>query len=398
MIDSASVGERVRRLRVATGLSQTELSRQLGMAGNAVVSKLETGRLAPDEGLLRALADRLGCTTHYLSRSGFDGVSTRPWLRAYADASAKVVDSVLADNLVAYEFIDGVGLHRVPDSLPLMVGDPNDEDAIEEFAGEVRAAAEIPEGGVVRNVIRAAERVGCTVLPMDSELGRHLGLSQRIDGRPFVRVAGPGRTEVPGDRQRFTVAHEIGHLAMHSELAPPRTPDEAKRLENQAHRFAAAFLTPAAPLLDDWHTSAGGRVTLGALQRLKMTWGVAIKMLVTRFRQLEVIDDDHARSLYRQISARGWNRNEPVEVSAETAIWLTKALSKAFPSTDLHHSIHLAAAHHGLDARYVASWTTWANDASTVIRLDRRPQDPEPAQTPPQQLAEVVHLPRNRQH
>ncbi|MCC2592533.1 XRE family transcriptional regulator [Tessaracoccus sp. OS52] len=393
MIDSASLGERVRRLRMATGLSQTDLSRQLGVSGNAVVSKLETGRLAPDEGLLNELADCLGCTTGYLSRSGFDGVSTKPWLRAYADASAKVVDRVLADNLLAHEFVDAVGLQPVPDSLPLMTGDANDDDAIEEFAGEVRTAAGVPEGGVVRNVIRASERVGVTVLPMESELGRHLGLSQRIDGRPIIRVAGPGRAGVPGDRQRFTVAHELGHLALHSELPPPRTPEEGKRLEKQAHRFAAAFLTPAAPLLDDWQAS-GSRVTLGALQKLKTTWGVAIKMLVTRFRHLNVIDDDHARSLYRQISARGWNRNEPVEVSTEGAVWFGKALSRAFPSKDLEESMHRAAGHHGLNFRYIAGWAMWDHGSSTVIRLE--PNGSELSQTPAGHLAEVVHLTRNR--
>ena len=364
MIDTAAFGERVRRLRLASGMSQTELGHHLGSQGNTMVSKIENGRIVPEDSLVGSLASALGCSTEYLRRPGFDGLATKPWLRAYADASAKVVDSVLADNLLAFEFVTSVGLRWVPDTAPFLEDDPNDDDSIERFAGELRAAAGIDEGSVVRNAMRAAERLGCSILPLESELGRHMGLSQRINGRPFIRVSKPSTDpgsphSVSGDRQRFTVAHELGHLTMHAEAPPPRTPDEAKRLEKQAHRFAAAFLAPATPLMDDW-SAIGGRVTLGALQKLKAQWGVSIKMLVVRFRHLDVIDDDQARSLYRQISARGWNREEPVLVSTEEPIWLAKALSNAFPSATLNQSVAQAAKVHGLDARYVESWTSWA--------------------------------------
>lgn len=137
------------------------------------------------------------------------------------------------------------------------------------------------------------------------------------------------------------------------------TPEEAKRLEKQAHRFAAAFLTPADPLLDDWGT-LGGRVTLGVLQKLKATWGVAIKMLVVRFRQLGIIDDEHARSLYRQISARGWSTSEPVQVSNEEPVWLDKALASAFPAASREQSQVEAAKHFGLDPEHLSRWTTWS--------------------------------------
>ncbi len=359
---TAYFGERVRLLRVASGTSQTELSEKLGLKGNTVISKVETGRMLVDREFAAALADALGCTVEFLSRSSGDGIATKPWLRAYADASAKVVEQVLADNLLAHEFVDWSSMRWVPDVLPLFDGDLNDDNAIEEFASFVRSVADIGEGSVVRNAVRAAERLGCSVLPLDSELGRHLGLSQRVNGRPFIRLSRAWNADhtrhVPGDRQRFTVSHELGHLALHTETPPPLTPEEAKRLEKQAHRFAAAFLAPAVPLLDDWST-LGGRVTLGVLEKLKATWGVAIKMLVVRFRQLGIIDDDHARSLYRQISARGWSLSEPVEVSNEEPVWLDKALANAFPAISREQSQVEAAMHFGLDPHHLSRWTTW---------------------------------------
>jgi Zn-dependent peptidase ImmA (M78 family) len=65
----------------------------------------------------------------------------------------------------------------------------------------------------------------------------------------------------------------------------------------------------------------GGRVTLRTLAEVKAVWGIAIKALVGRFEALGEIDADHARSLYKQISARRWSKNEPVDVPTESAQW-----------------------------------------------------------------------------
>lgn len=358
----SDIGDRVRLLRVASGQSQTALSKSLGLTGNTIVSKVETGRMPVHQHLATGLASALGCSLEFLQRPYEPGLTTKPWLRAYADASARVVDQVLADNLLVYEFVAWSKLQWVPDILPLFDGDLNDDDSIESFANHVRAVADVAEGGVVKNAVRAAERLGCSILPLESELGRHLGLSQRVNERPFIRLSRAWNTHlthhVPGDRQRFTVSHELGHLTLHAEVPPPVTPEEAKRLEKQAHRFAAAFLAPAEPLLDDWE-SLGGRVTLSVLQKLKATWGVSIKMLVVRFRQLAVIDDDQARSLYRQISARGWNTSEPIEVTNEEPIWLDKAIEKAFPKPTSDQTLAAAAEHFGVATNHIARWTGW---------------------------------------
>ena len=58
---------------------------------------------------------------------------------------------------------------------------------------------------------------------------------------------------------------------------------------------------------------------------------MAVKAMVVRLQQLHRIDMDQARSLYKQISARGWNKHEPGHVGNERAIWLVKALDTAIP-------------------------------------------------------------------
>ncbi|WP_133625946.1 ImmA/IrrE family metallo-endopeptidase [Enemella evansiae] len=265
------------------------------------------------------------------------------------------------------EFVQKLGLRRLPDRFPTFTADPADDYEIEVFAQEVRAAAGISDDSVVGNATRAAERLGCLVIPMDDELGRHMGMSMVLDGVPVLRVARPrAGGGLPGDRQRFTVAHEIGHLALHCEQPAPASSHESKIVERQAHRFAGSFLAPAEALLAGLE-ELGGRVTLNTLAHLKQRWGLSIKALVVRFRQLNRIDDAHATSLYRQISARGWNTREPVEVGNEGAHWLTKTLSRQFQSSAA------AAKRFGVDGEVVRAWTRWETDQTgEVIDLAAR--------------------------
>lgn len=380
MASLASLGERVRTLRLANNISQTELAAALtngAVEGNSVVSRIENGRLALDDAALTALAKTLRCTPEFLTDCTYEFIATRPWLRAYADAPARVVESVTADNLLVAEAVMRLQLKQIPDRIPVFDGDVNDDHSIEKLAEEVRAAAGITEGAVVGNAMRAADRLGCIVLPLTSELGRHLGMSQRIDGTPFIRVSRTGRGEhaVPGDRQRFTVLHEVGHLALHSNFPPPETADDARRIERQAHRFASAFLTPAEPLLEDW-TSRGGRMTLSILADLKATWGIAIKALVVRFQQLGIVSADQATSLYKQISKKGWNKAEPVETTNEEPIWLSRAIAKRVETAGALHATESSARLLGLSEGHISSWIDWSptgNDADVLELPCRAP-------------------------
>lgn len=357
-MDTHEIGERVRRLRLAAGLSIPELSAKVNLAVGTI-SMLENGRLTTVDEAVATIAPALDCTPEFIARPGNHVLTTWPWLRAYADAPKRAVDRQLADCTLASEVIDALRLTRLPDAMPVFGGDLLDDDAIEQFAADVRSVAQIGEGAVVGNVIRAAERLGCLVLPMPNELGRHLGLSTRANLAPVIclgRTSADEREPVPGDRQRFTVAHEVGHLGLHAGLGPPATADQARQIEKQANRFAGAFLAPGDAMLDELAV-LGGRVTLQTLASIKSRWGVAIKALVVRFGQLGVIDADHARSLYKQISARQWNKAEPVQVGSERAVWFGKAIERRLGRDDA--GLALAAQQTGLGLSHWKRWTDW---------------------------------------
>ncbi len=106
-------------------------------------------------------------------------------------------------------------------------------------------------------------------------------------------------------RQRFDVAHELGHLVMHSDAEPG-----GRTVEDQAHRFAAELLMPAAEIRDLLPASINA-AAWQALARLKEHWGTSMQALLYRARRLGVLSDVSYRNAMTTLTARGWRRNEP---------------------------------------------------------------------------------------
>ena len=94
-------------------------------------------------------------------------------------------------------------------------------------------------------------------------------------------------------------------------------------------------------------------------------------MLVKRFADLGVIEPDQATSLYKQISKRGWNTAEPVNVTTEQPIWFVRALKRRTASGGLHGTSQLS----DLGSIHVARWSDWTSsptDDEKVVSLDAR--------------------------
>jgi Zn-dependent peptidase ImmA (M78 family)/transcriptional regulator with XRE-family HTH domain len=347
-------GEATRLLRTAWGMTQTEVASLAGI-DQTMLSRIENGRVLADEQTVLGLAKALRCTPEFLHRGAPDILVSEPLLRAYADAALREVQQHRALAIVAVDLIQRLQLPQAGhDEIPVFAGDPRDPVEIEDHAGVVRNAAGLADGDVVRNATRAAERLRAIVLPLRSSLGKHLGMSTIVADRDVIFLAF-GRQDVPGDRQRFSLAHELGHLALHRGSPPPRGRDEARAAEDQANRFAAAFLFPADAAHEEYD-AAKRRITLNRLVEIKERWGVSVKGLIHRYEELHLIDPDRATSLYRQHSSRGWARDEPVTVPHESAVWFQQALARAVPGPD-----HVAAAGRliGLHRDLIDRWLNW---------------------------------------
>jgi tetratricopeptide (TPR) repeat protein len=114
--EGAGLGERVRRLRAAAGLSQTELAG--GRFSKEYVSQIERGKTRPTADTLAWLADRLGADATFLE-SGVSAVERYRWEAVLARGEALVEQHRYHD--AAAEFETALGAARVLEATDLIV-------------------------------------------------------------------------------------------------------------------------------------------------------------------------------------------------------------------------------------------------------------------------------------
>ncbi|HSV67651.1 MAG TPA: XRE family transcriptional regulator [Mycobacteriales bacterium] len=294
-------GERVRQVREMHRLTQAALAEQVPALTQSRLSRIESDRATPDDEATALLALASGVTTDFFGRPPVPGLLAHsPHLRARSRLTEAAKSAAMQWARLVDECYQR--LRQQATALPVRIT-PMPGAGPTEAARAVRRQLGFSADEPLAYLVLAVERLGVTVLGLPCVIdGLDAFCAWRGD-EPVIALLGGA----PGDRHRFNVAHEFGHLVLHQPRQTGRT------TEAEADAFAAELLTP----LDAIARAMPRRPTLSSLAMLKTTWGVSIKSLVRRARELGLVDHEGAISLYKQISARGWNRNEPGHVAHE---------------------------------------------------------------------------------
>lgn len=310
-------GDRVRQARELHGMTQTRMVDEVPDLTQSRLSRLEKGKsgLEPGDFASAAIAAATGVTVEWLSRPAVPALSDlSPHFRARSRTTETTKNAGLAwAGLVNEAHL--VLADRVRE-MPVMLEQLPGTDA-RQAAREVRRALGFTALEPLPYLILALERLGVRVLGLPWTAATVDAFCAWTGPVPVVALS----ADVPGDRRRWTVAHEVGHLVLHGHGR------QGRDVEAEADAFAAELLTP----LDALSPQMPDHPTLRTLTMLKSQWGVSVKSLVRRARELGAVDDDRATSLYRQISARGWNKAEPGYVPREKPRALRKMVEVALP-------------------------------------------------------------------
>lgn len=202
---------------------------------------------------------------------------------------------------------------------------------IDEIATMVRRAWYIPRGPI-KSLMDYIERAGILVVLSDMEDARIDGASYQVPGLPPVIFLNKG---LSGDRQRFTLAHELGHIIMHTFPTP--------NMEKEADEFAAELLMPKADIAPQL-----SGMSLQKAAQLKPYWKVSMGALIVRAKTLGKINAGAASYLWRQMSMRGYRTREPESLDiAPEKTSLVDALVRnltdvmGYSNNDLEHALHL---------------------------------------------------------
>jgi Zn-dependent peptidase ImmA (M78 family) len=210
--------------------------------------------------------------------------------------------------------------------------------------------------GPIENLVNIIEEAGGIVILSDFSTRLLDGISFRIPGLPPLFFM---NSQVPGDRFRFSLAHELGHMIMHG------IPDDDEKMERQADEFAASFLMPhqdVKPYLMN--------VSLSKLGRVKTFWKVSIKSLIRRAYDLRMITGYNYKSLNIEYSKARYNEGEPHPIEIEKPTFLTQLIE--------HHTRNLGYAIPELsrllcveEADFVKAYIPHASGLRLVISNDK---------------------------
>ncbi|MGL5865789.1 MAG: helix-turn-helix domain-containing protein [Dermatophilaceae bacterium] len=304
-------GARLTLARHLAGLRKSDLATKVGKSPTAVAA-WESGATRPTAATVAHLALSLSVDPGFFAIRPDDvaALSTTPHFRSLRSTSQLARDQAFAYGQLAVDIATSLERHvefLEPDvpSHPVSVDD-RDGNGPERAAQLVREQWGL-EVGPAGHLVRLLENHGVLVAFSPEQTASVDAYSFDSRLRPVV-ILNPSKRDYY--RQRFDVAHELGHLVMHGDAEPG-----GRIVEDQAHRFSAELLMPADQIRDLLPQTMGGNVWQ-TLARLKEQWGVSLQALLYRARWLGRLSDVSYRNAMATISTRGWRRNEPGLISA----------------------------------------------------------------------------------
>lgn len=300
-----AIAERFKMARQMRGISQRELARRAGVSANAI-SKYERGLNVPRSGVLIRLSKALDVKIEYFLRP--DTYSIQLKAPAFRQLKMGPKDEVIVkervrDWLERYLEVENLldidmrSEFHMPLGYPIKV---SDIDEVERVAEKLRYEWNLGFDSIESLTDLLEDRsikVGAISAPDTFE-----AITFWYDSTPVVAV----RDGVPGDRQRLSLAHELGHLM----VLPPEEMDNDEGREKIAFRFAGAFLVPesiAKMELGEERT----RLDLFELHLLKHKYGLSMQAWIYRARDLGIIPQKEYHRLFDIFTERNWRQREP---------------------------------------------------------------------------------------
>lgn len=311
------IGSRLKSAREAKGLSLRDFEASIQSRVSAqAIGKYERDKMMPGSTVLLAMAKALQVTPEYLlseRKIELIGVDFRKAPQASAKEE-RAVEAAVLDRVERYLELEEL----MPGAVVRWVAPANEQFDIHCIEDAEDAA----------NSLRALWELGVDPIPILAELLEEKGvkvialnLPENVSGsKAFVRRSQD--PEVPvivvneqhnGERQRFTLAHELAHLVLRFSNLSDADQEKA------ADRFAGAFLM-AKEMMQRLLGVHRKSISLGELAELKKLFKVSIAALVVRCSQLGVLPKAAYGRLWAQIRALGWNgpaSDEPHQFEAE---------------------------------------------------------------------------------
>lgn len=283
------------------GLTQTELAQKVEGLSQSNLSKFEKGLGTLSEALIEKIMTVLDFPMSFLDVEINNKVENEEYRKRSLSAKTRFTIKRTIE-LIAYTFDCMVDMVNIPDFNFTQI-DLSEGYTPEDAAKHIRRQHRLGDKPI-DNICHLLESNGVAVYEWKCNIESFDGVSLITDnGNRLVVI----NADMPNDRKRFTLAHELGHIVMHQCVDFLIHPERDK--EKEANKFASELLMPTDSLKS---TLCGLKVRELAL--LKQYWKVSMASLIYKAKEIGSIDYPRYTLLNTEISRNGWKKKEPVEV------------------------------------------------------------------------------------
>lgn len=294
--------------RKMRGMTQLELSRAIGQ-GQARISKLESGiQTEVSKAIAELLSNALDVPVDFLTQNEelLSVGSSAVYYRKKTTLTAMDRDKINAT----------VNLHRinlkklllsveVDSKKPLPKFDLDDyEGRPQKAAQALRSYWSLPDGPI-KNLTSAIEAAGIIIITCDfGTKAMDSTAIRNADMPPMIFIS----HNLPADRWRFTLAHELAHLVLHE------VPHSS--MEDEADSFAGEFLMPSIEISAQFQ--AMSPIRLADIAALKPYWRVSMAAILYRAGELGFLNPVQKTRLWKKMATAGFLSKEPDSLPTES--------------------------------------------------------------------------------
>jgi Zn-dependent peptidase ImmA (M78 family)/transcriptional regulator with XRE-family HTH domain len=308
------IPSRITEARESRAMSMGELADIVGVT-RQTISKYESGVISPSIENLQTMSFILSLPVDFFFKKEVTtSVGSSLFFRSNANIAKKIKTACKYQVKWTSEIKRQLGtyLDFIDLDIPSIDSDYEDItlDDVEEIALAVREQWGLGSSPI-GDLIGIFENKGIIVAQFaESELCAFKGIdafSSWRDGTPYILYHSRQKSAV---RTRFSLLHELGHLIMHSAISDEDSVKKAviDHADEQADRFAAAFLLPSTSFINDIH-----KPSLAALELVKRKWGVALSTIIRRCETVNCLTENQLAYLKRQMTANRYWHNEPLD-------------------------------------------------------------------------------------
>lgn len=314
------IGKNLKRIRLLNNLSLKQAGNMLNMSATAI-SKYENGLIHPDSKKLIEFANAYNVKSIDLLKI-YDAPEMKftsfRKKKKLTGQNLKLLEELIQNEVAKYFEVIEMNNIKYNNIKIKKYSCKNFEEA-EIAANKFRDFIGISSKQPISNLINILENLGIIIIQIknsNNSFNDFDGLSEIVNDIPVI-VLLDGMKD--GARQRFTIAHELGHLLLDI---------DTKEIEEErlCNRFASALLMPKEAIINKFGISRGN-ISFFELIAFKEEFKVSYTATIYRLKDLNIISE----YLYKKLSiflSQRIGKNDPKPIIPEISYQFKRIVYK----------------------------------------------------------------------